>query len=155
YVSAETPDALSLKMIKGSRSGLNGPSGMLISQSVANALFGIENPMGKLVKMDDKASFAVSGVYEDMPATTSLHDIQFMAPWDYFLSSQSWLTRAATDWSDDSFQLYVQLADNADMAAVSAKIKDIKLKKAPPAETKAKPEIFLHPMSKWHLYSEF
>ncbi|MES2109491.1 MAG: ABC transporter permease [Bacteroidota bacterium] len=155
YVSAEAPEALSLKMIRGSRSGLNGPSGMLISQSVSNALFGSENPMGKLIKMDDKDSFAVSGVYEDMPATTSLHDVQFMVPWDYFLTSQTWLSRAATDWSDDSFQLYVQLADNVDMATVSAKIKDIKQKKAPPAETKAKPEIFLQPMSKWHLYSEF
>jgi len=155
FVSSEGPEAMSLKMLKGSRAGLQGPSGILISQSVANALFGSADPMGKLVKMDDKASFAVSGVYEDMPVSTSFHDIQFMVPWDYFLTSQSWLPRAATDWSEDSFQLFVQLADNADMAAVSAKIKDIKLKKAPPAEVKAKPEVFLQPMSKWHLYSEF
>jgi len=155
FVSSEGPEAMSLKMLKGSRAGLQGPSGILISQSVANALFGSADPMGKLVKMDDKASFAVSGVYEDMQVSTSFHDIQFMVPWDYFLTSQSWLPRAATDWSEDSFQLFVQLADNADMAAVSAKIKDIKLKKAPPAEVKAKPEVFLQPMSKWHLYSEF
>jgi len=148
FVSSEGPEALSLKMLKGSRAGLQGPSGILISQSVANALFGNADPMGKLVKMDDKASFAVSGVYEDMPVSTSFHDIQFMAPWDYFLTSQSWLPRAATDWSEDSFQLYVQMADNADMAEISAKIKDIKLKKAPPAEVKAKPEVFLQPMSK-------
>ena len=155
FVSSEGPDALSLKMLKGSRAGLQGPSGILISQSVASALFGNADPMGKLVKMDDKANFAVSGVYEDMPVSTSFHDIQFMVPWDYFLTSQSWLPRAATDWSEDSFQLYVQMADNADMVDVSAKIKDIKLKKAPPAEIKAKPEVFLQPMSRWHLYSEF
>ena len=137
YVSDEGPEALSLKMIEGSRTGLRGPSGMLISRSVANALFGSADPMGKLVKMEDKASFAVSGVYEDMPVSTSFHDIQFMVPWDYFLASQSWLTRAATDWSDDSFQLFVQMADNADMAAVSAKIKDTKLKKWRPRRSKS------------------
>src|ERR1043165_6529383 len=41
------------------------------------------------------------------------------------------------------------------MSRVSAEIKDIKLKNADPEEAKFKPVIFLHPMSKWHLFSEF
>jgi len=47
------------------------------------------------------------------------------------------------------------MADHADMAAVSAQIKDIKLKNMSVEDRKYKPAIFLQPMSKWHLYSEF
>src|SRR5204862_462358 len=50
----------------------------------------------------------------------------------------------------------MQLADNADMQKVSAKIKDIKLSKVDAQTAKLeKPKMLLHPMSKWHLYAEF
>ena len=51
--------------------------------------------------------------------------------------------------------LYNWLA-NADMQKVSAKIKDIKLSKVDAQTAKLeKPQMLLHPMSRWHLYSEF
>ena len=36
---------------------------------------------------------------------------------------------------------------------VSAKIKDIRMKRENPPQYK--PEFFVHPMSKWHLYGDF
>jgi putative ABC transport system permease protein len=155
FVGAEAPELFSLRMLKGTRGGLKGPSSILISQSVAKALFGDADPIGKTIKMDAKSNFNISGVYEDLPRSTTIHDLAFMAPWDYFLTSQDWLKRAVTDWGEDSFQLYVQVANQADMAKLSEKIKDIKLKNGGPEEAKFKPELFLQPMSKWHLYSEF
>ena len=41
------------------------------------------------------------------------------------------------------------------IAALQAKIKDAKLKKVNPQLAKKKPELFLQPMSNWHLYSEY
>lgn len=154
FMGAEGPELLTLKMLRGAWNGLQDPSSIIISQSVAKALFGNEDPMGKLVKLDNKASFKVSGVYEDMPRNTTLHDIAFMAPWDYY--AQNILAkRSLTSWSDNSFLMYVQIADNANMASLSEKIKDVKINQSEPAEAKFKPLIFLHPMSKWRLYSEF
>jgi ABC-type antimicrobial peptide transport system permease subunit len=49
----------------------------------------------------------------------------------------------------------VQIADNADMKKVSAKIRDVKLKNVSDDEKKYQWAVFLHPMSKWKLYSEF
>jgi hypothetical protein len=51
--------------------------------------------------------------------------------------------------------LFVQLTDNADIGKVSFKIKDAKLKKINEQLARKNPELFLHPMNKWHLYSEF
>ena len=153
FVTPEIPEIFTLKMLHGSRNA--GPSSLLISQSAARALFGNAEPIGKIVKFDNRASLVVSGVYEDLPRNTTLHDLKFMAPWDYFTSTEDWLKRAATDWSEDSFQVFVQVANQVNMSALSEKIKDIKLKNGAPAEVKMKPELFLQPMSKWHLYAEF
>jgi ABC-type antimicrobial peptide transport system permease subunit len=49
----------------------------------------------------------------------------------------------------------LMIADNADMEKVSAKIKDVKFNKVSKDEQRYKAEVFLHPMSKWHLYSDF
>ncbi len=128
---------------------------MLISQSVATALFGNADPINKLVKFDNTASFKVAGVYEDLPRNTTLHDIAFMVPWDFYVSSKDWVQRAETKWNDNSFQMYIQVADNVDMAKVSEKIKNVKLNRVSTEDAKSKPVIFLQPMKKWHLYAEF
>jgi putative ABC transport system permease protein len=40
FIGSGAPDMLSLRMVRGSRDGLSGPSSLLISESVARALFG-------------------------------------------------------------------------------------------------------------------
>jgi ABC-type antimicrobial peptide transport system permease subunit len=59
-------------------------------------------------------------------------------------------------WGSNFTQTFAQIADNADMEKVSAKIVNVKFNKLKDEEDrKYKPEVFLHPMSKWHLYSDF
>lgn len=154
FMGVDGPEMFSLKMLKGNRKGLKDPSSMLISQSVAKALFGNADPTGKIVKLDNKTGFNVSGVYEDLPRNTTLHDVAFIGPWDYYITSPG-NGRSLTDWGDNSLFMYVQVADNADMARVSQKIKDVKLRNMDKADLKYNPQMFLQPMSKWHLYSEF
>ena len=155
FMGAEGPEIFSLNMLKGSRNGLRDPSSILISKSVATTLFADADPIGQLVKFDNKASLRVAGVYEDLPHNTTLHEIAFIASWDYYVASHDWVKRAIDNWRESSFQLYVQMADHADMSKVSEKIRDIKLKNVDQEDAKYKPVIFLQPMSKWHLYAEF
>jgi ABC-type antimicrobial peptide transport system permease subunit len=155
FMGADAPEMFTLHMLKGTRNGLHGPSSMLISKSVAKGLFGDIDPINQLIRIDNKVTFKVSGVYDDLPENTTLHDVAFMAPWDFYVNAKDWIGRDPSDWNNNSLFMYVQIADNADMAKVSDKIKNIKLNKINPAEVKSKPEMFLQPMSKWHLYSEF
>jgi ABC-type antimicrobial peptide transport system permease subunit len=154
FMGDEAPEIFSLKMLGGTRSGLKDRSSLMISQSVAKALFGDADPVNKMIRMDNKDAFKVSGVYQDLPNNTTLHDVAFIGPWEYYINAPG-NQRSLTDWGDNSLFMYVQLADNADMAKVSAKIKDIKLNHMSREDVKFKPVIFLQPMSKWHLYSEF
>jgi len=155
FVGSEGPDMLSLHMLKGTRGGLVGPSSMLISASVAKSLFGEEDPMDKVVSIDNKASFKVSGVYEDLPANTTFHDMSFMAPWDFFVANSNWVGRDPNDWSDASLFLYVEAKAHPDWNQLSASIHNIILDHAAPGQAKINPQLFLQPMNRWHLYSEF
>jgi putative ABC transport system permease protein len=153
FMQAEAPDMFTLSMIKGSRAGLKDPSAIMLSSSVAHILFDDADPINKTVKLDNGNSFTVTGVYEDLPDNSSMKKLSFIAPWEYYLTTVG--ERARTDWNDLYYQLYVQIADNADMAKLSDKIKDVRLHNVSGNEAKFKPQLFLNSMHDWHLYSEF
>ncbi|RYF51250.1 MAG: FtsX-like permease family protein, partial [Cytophagaceae bacterium] len=157
YMGAEMPDILSLRMLKGSRQGLLELNSILLSASTARALFGQTDPMGKLINIEGKADVQVTGVYEDLPFSTEFRDLAFIAPWNLFVSIYPWVKRSLDnhEWGNNSFQLYVQLADNADMQTVSAQIKNAKLNNVPAEDRKYNSTLFLHPMSDWRLYSNW
>jgi len=155
YFEPGVADMLTLKMHCGTRNGLAEMNSILLAQSSATALFGNENPLGKILKVDNQVNVKVTGVYEDLPDNTSLKELKFIMPWDLYLSQNTWIQKMEEPWGSNFTQTFVQMADNADMAKVSAKIKDVKFNKVGKDEKKYKAVVFLHPMSKWHLYSDF
>src|ERR1700754_3610625 len=56
YMQECAPCLFSLKIVRGSGTGLKDPYSILISQTVATALFGNENPISRIIKFDDTAS---------------------------------------------------------------------------------------------------
>src|SRR3569623_2567597 len=95
-----------LKMQSGNRNALQDKSSILLAESTAKALFGDADPVYKVIKLDNKDVFKVSGVYEDMPHNTTLHDVQFIGPWDYYIHSPG-NEGSLTDWGDNSLFMYV------------------------------------------------
>lgn len=155
YFEPGVTDMLSLKMLKGPRDGLKEPHNILLSESVARAFFGDSDPMGKILRIDNQQDVKVAGIYEDLPFSSSFRDLTFIIPWELYLISNPWVKDMEEPWGSNFTQTYVQIADNADMAAVSAKIKNVKLNQLGEGERRYKPVVFLHPMNKWHLYEEF
>ncbi|TAE18798.1 MAG: ABC transporter permease, partial [Bacteroidetes bacterium] len=135
--------------------GLKDPYSILLSESVAKAYFGDANPMDKIIKLDNKYDVKVTGVYEDLPQNSSLRDMSYLLPWKLYLIANDWIGKMEDPWGSNFTQTFAQIADNADMNIVSAKIKNVKLNKLNKEEARYKPEIILHPMPKWHLYDEF
>ncbi|MET3978651.1 putative ABC transport system permease protein [Mucilaginibacter sp. UYP25] len=159
FMQADAPDMLSLKMLKGTRAGLSDPSSILLSEKVAKIIFGNDDPLNKTLKLDNKQLVKVTGVYENIPHNSSFNELTIILPWDLYISSQDWVQRALTRWGNNSFQIFAQLNDNSDIAKVNARIKGLKEKNIALAGDKVgasfKPVVFLHPMDKWHLHSEF
>ncbi|MFD2934376.1 ABC transporter permease [Spirosoma flavum] len=155
FMEPEAPELLSLQMLKGTRAGLTEPGSILLSESVAQAYFGDDDPVGKLMKIDNKLDVKVTGVYEDFPRNSEFRDVSFIAPWKLYLSNEKWVTGMADAWGWNAWYTYVQLADHADIDKISAKIKDVKLTRVSKDDAHYKPVVFLEPMHNWHLYSEF
>jgi putative ABC transport system permease protein len=155
FMQPEAAELLDLRMTSGVRSGLNDPSAVFLSAATAKALYGDIDPTGKALKLDNKLAVRIAGVYADLPQNSSFSDLAFIATWQLYYAADENLRKADEDWGNNSFFLYVQLNENADISVVSAKIKDSKLNHVDQASAKYKPKMLLQPMSRWHLYAEY
>jgi len=155
FFEPQITEMLDLKMLKGTRDGLKDQNSVLLSASSTKALFGDSNPINQLVKIGNNLNVKVTGVYEDLPKNSSFHNVTFIAPWDLYFNNTEWIKTAADPWRPNAFEIFAQINDNADFEKISLKIKDAKLNKVNIDLAKKKPELFLLPMSKWHLYSEY
>ena len=154
YVEPDAPAMLDLKMLKGNIAALQDPDAILLSASAAKAIFDKADPINKIIKVENVPA-TVAGVYKDMPANSTFANQNFVSSWAFKLKIVPWILTMQDPWGNNGFTIYVQLADNADLKTVSAKIKDLKLKNIRDDQRIAKPQLFLQPMSKWHLYAEF
>ncbi|HRE67063.1 MAG TPA: ABC transporter permease [Cyclobacteriaceae bacterium] len=149
-------DMLSIKLIHGSpETALKDPHSILLSQTVSSAYFGDSNPVGQTMRVNNQSDVKVTGVYEDLPYNSNFRTMTWIMPWDLYIRENTWIKSMEDPWGSNFTQTWVQLADHADMQQVSDKIVNVKFNKLNENEKKYKPEVFLHPMSKWHLYSEF
>ena len=156
YSEPQVTEMLSLKMLRGTRNGLTEPYSIFLSESIAKTYFGASDPIGRTIKVDNDYVVKVTGVYEDIPYNSSFRDMKFIMPWKLYLISRPWIKQMEDPWDASVAQTLVQLADQVDMQKAAFKIRDVKLRKVNPNAAKLlKPQLFLHPMEKWHLYAEF
>ncbi len=108
-------DLFSVKLIEGNESQLsNWQNGMLISESISKLFFGEESAVGRVIKLNDKLSFNVLGVFEDWPSNSHIHPkilIQFdFHPNMHFLS--------------DQFHTYIKLDEQSNVQLLQEKLPD-------------------------------
>ncbi len=160
FMQPEAPDLLTLKMLRGTRKGLSDPLSILLSSSMAKALFNTSDPVNQIIKIDNKFSVKVTGVYQDFPHNSSFREIAFISTWDLYMTTQPFLKKyALNEWGNNSWDIYAALRPGADINNVSARIRNLKLQGLKMQGDKLgvsfKAVVFLYPMRKWHLYAEF
>jgi ABC-type antimicrobial peptide transport system permease subunit len=120
---------------------------IVLTQSLAKSLFGAADAMGKVIRIDNKDNYTVTGVLKDLPNNTRF-DFKYLLPWSY-------VRREGDDdnyWGNNSTRTYVLLKPNATLASVAPKVKIMKQRYD---STESKWEMFLYPMDRWRLYSNF
>lgn len=147
WAEPDLPALLSLD-VRGEAEALKDPSSLMLSQSVAKALFGDEDPLGKPVRVDNVTDMKVAAVYKDLPANTTLNETKFLLSWNNAANRHN---RQTDQWKNHGSQLFVELNDNVDFVTATAKVRDL-LK---PYIKEWKEELLVHPMDEWHLYNEF
>jgi hypothetical protein len=120
----EITELLSLNMVKGSRAGLKDMNSVLLTESVAKALFDNADPIGKIITIDSRLPVKVTGVYKDLPNNSSFANLLFIAPFQLLVKSEN--LEGRVNWGNSWFRILVQIADNTDMHTVSMRIRDSK-----------------------------
>lgn len=138
----------SFPLVQGNpKTALNGTNSVVLTQSTAAKLFGNADPMGKVIRIDNRDNFVVSGVLKDLPKNTEF-EFDMLLPWAY-------QTKNGDDyafWGNNYVRTFVELAPTATLAAVNAKVRDITIRKSKGDEDN---EVFLYPSARWHLYGWF
>ncbi|MDJ1491842.1 ABC transporter permease [Cytophagaceae bacterium DM2B3-1] len=155
YFEPQVTEMLSLHMLKGTRTGLKEPHSILLSESIAQIYFGNEDPIGKIMRIDNNTDVKVTGVYEDLPYNSDFREMTYILPWELYLIMNPWIKKMEDPWDSNFTQTFAQMAANTDIEKVSAQIKNVKFNRVSSFDRKYKPEVFLHPMTKWRLYSDW
>lgn len=157
FMDPDGLDVLGFHLLRGTTTALKDPSSIVISATVAKAFFGDTDPMGKRLFIDNKLTVAVTGVYADMPGNSLFKGVQFIAPLDLFLRSEDWVKDVRDDWGWDFCEIYVELPDHADVAAISERLRNSTLSHMRDNLLAASyhSQVFVQPMSRWHLYNAF
>ena len=139
-------------MVKGDEnSALNDPNSIVITESTAKALFNDQDPINQLIKIDNGIELKVTGLIKDVPKQSNFR-FDYVLPFAYYEATQPWVRNSKDVWDNNTFQMYVQLQPNATEEAVNSSIKNIIRDNNPKAPSA---KLFLHPVSKWRLHSNF
>jgi putative ABC transport system permease protein len=120
YADQELLEILQVSMVYGSLAHcLDQPKTIVITKSKADKYFPNENPVGKLVIINDKDKepFTIGGVIEDFPTTSHLkYDfIMTMTGVEFWKGEQN-------DWGATNYPTYVQLRQGTDQAQLEKKM---------------------------------
>ncbi|QNL50967.1 ABC transporter permease [Olivibacter sp. SDN3] len=121
--------------------------GIVLTESLAKKLYGSIDIIGKNVQVDSTKSLTIIAVLEDLPENTRFKHTEYFLSWDYFEAGMD--KETAESWINIKVPTLALLKSNTKVENVNEKIKHI-LEDV----QGIKSELFLHPATKWHLYSK-
>jgi ABC-type antimicrobial peptide transport system permease subunit len=137
----------SFPLVKGNmETALNDVYSIVITEKMAAKMFGAADPMEKTILIDGD-NFKVTGVLKDLPLNSSF-DFEYILPWQYYKK----LGYDDDNWGNNSVNAFIQLKPGTSEQETDIRIRDITKRHT---AGKEQVEVFLHPLRKWHLYSEF
>ncbi|MEQ9425574.1 MAG: ABC transporter permease [Cyclobacteriaceae bacterium] len=161
YVDANFFDFFTVPLIRGDeKSALSAPNTLALSESASKKYFGDEDPIGKVLVLDNRHDYEVTAVYEDIPNNSHFD-------FDMLLSMEGLEEARMPIWMSFNFNTYFKLQPGTDPAVVDAKFPAIVKKYIGPeiqrfmgasfdefAAAGNKMAYFLFPMTDIHLQSD-
>ncbi len=151
FAETDLPRILTIPLLEGdSKTALERPMTVVISQRLARKYFGDESPIGQTLNVQG-FDLEITGVAANCPPNTHVkHEIMIS-----FSTLEATGYGGLTNWFLSNFYTYVKLAPNTDLAAFSEQLK-VFAERHVGEELKASGEtliLFLQPVRSIHLYS--
>ncbi len=120
-------DVFTIPFIKGNpKTALDEPHAIVLTETVAKKYFGNEDPIDKIMNMEDGTPYTVRGVVRDCPTNSHFH-------YDMFASLSSWGgSERNTYWVSNNFYTYILLRKGASASDLQKKLPEFAKKYAGP-----------------------
>lgn len=142
-------DIFSYKFIEGDpKTALNQPGNIVLTQRIAQKIFGSQSALGQSLRTNDTTSYKVTGVIENVPRHSHF---TFNA-----LLSASAREKTANDWGNFYVSSYIVLPENFDTSQLTSKFPQLYEKYMAPFFKKMGIKITydLQPLADIHLHSK-
>ncbi|MCP4726760.1 MAG: FtsX-like permease family protein [bacterium] len=123
-----------------------GPRSLVITRETSEKFFGNENPVGKTLQVNTRASYTITGVLENIPLNSHLR-FNFIRP--FALLEQFGVDRSR--WDDVSYFTYIQLDGDHNIAELESKIDKIVMTHNPDDNN----QCFLQKLKDIHLSNKY
>ncbi|MCF8304152.1 MAG: ABC transporter permease [Bacteroidales bacterium] len=139
-----------IELVKGNpNTSLVEMNTVLITESAANRYFGDNDPVGKMIRLDERFHFKITGLLKDPPSNTHFH-------YD-FLASMSTMRamyglRLNKNWIWNPYWTYIKLHENIDPEALKAQFPTFVDKYFARGENNSK-TLYLQALTDIHLHS--
>ncbi len=124
YVDPEFLDIFTFPIILGDKKSIENQANVIVSQTMAEKLFGKEYPIGKsLIIVNDKNkefTYTVGGVFEDLPQNSSFR-IDILSHYDNFKLMWEW---SDADWKNMTTALFLEIPDKSLLNSITQSLKD-------------------------------
>jgi putative ABC transport system permease protein len=150
WVDAEIFEIFSFKFKQGSPgNSLQQPGTAVINEKTAHKYFGNDNPVGKVLKVDNENDYIITGVIEDIPQNSHF-------TFDIFMTLEDGDKLFGSDWEESwgwwNFLVYFEMQDGFSKPDVEAKI--CKLMPVNPNDPDPElPKMTIQNLKDIHLYS--
>ena len=153
WAGPQTFKIFTLPFIAGDpETALHNPNSIVLSQKTAEKYFGNEDPLGKIIILNDRTSFTVTGIFTEMPANSHFV-MEIVLPYaDWFRLNGIDITQ----WGGNFSYTFILLQEGADPTLLEEKIQPIIAVPMLEMFGRIKPymqEFFLRPITDIHLYS--
>lgn len=115
YADTKTFQIFSFPFIKGDpNTCLDKPNTLVMTEILAKKYFGDEDPIGKIVIVDNESEFMVTGIIKEIPQNSHFH-------FDIFASLETLEDSRNQIWLNQNYPTYISLVDDARPEDLEAK----------------------------------
>ena len=142
FTDAPFLNMFSFPLLAGNKQAvLNDPHAIVLTEKLAKKIFGDEDPLNKVIHLDNTRDVTVLGVLKDVPQNSSLK-FEYLLPWE----------DKSNNWDYYFANTFVELSKPEEVNVVNKQIADIISRNS---KNEQGSQIFLHPVGKMHLQAQF
>lgn len=151
WVQGDFTDIFQLEMIRG-EAKLNDAWNCIISESKAGEIFGDEDPIGKVIWVNEGMRHTITGIFKDLPANCHINC-------DYFMPIRTWVESGGIPNEENflgaSWWTYIKIAEGADPEKIEKDLEQVSKKYLTHLENQNRIGKFsLQPLGKLHFTTD-